>query len=101
MHSPDACEDGSIRECHVTLNEREGVLTCLAGNEECQGGAWGPCEGTALSTKSSALSSGSLRAHFVGRRALAVDVVVDVLEKIACGEPDGDADDDDHRAYQS
>ena len=31
----------------------------------------------------------------------AVDVGVDVLEKITCGKPDGDADDDDQHAYQS
>ena len=42
-----------------------------------------------------------LRAQRVCRRALAVDVGVDVLEKITCGKPDGDADDDDQRAYQS
>ena len=45
--------------------------------------------------------SGSLRTDFVCRRALTVDVVVDVFEKITCGKPDGDADDDDQRAYQS
>ena len=62
-NSPDSCEPGSSRECHVTLNEREGVLTCLAGSEECKSGVWGPCEGTALTTEASPFAPGGLRAQ--------------------------------------
>jgi hypothetical protein len=38
-----ACEDGETRECRITLNVRDGTITCTTGIEECSGGAWGEC----------------------------------------------------------
>jgi hypothetical protein len=38
-----ACEDGETRECLITLNVRDGTITCTTGIEECSGGAWGEC----------------------------------------------------------
>lgn len=38
-----ACEDGALRECQITLNIRNGTVTCTTGVEECRNGAWGEC----------------------------------------------------------
>jgi hypothetical protein len=44
------CTDGQTRDCHVTLGEHNGILSCFDGVEHCQGGAWGPCvDGTVSS----------------------------------------------------
>ena len=40
------CQEGSERECHVTIGEHGGVLTCLDGVQQCEGMLWGPCHGT-------------------------------------------------------
>ncbi|AUX43909.1 keratin associated protein 5-1 [Sorangium cellulosum] len=40
------CADGEEVECHVTLGEHEGVLTCLDGIRRCQDGRFGACEGS-------------------------------------------------------
>src|SRR5690606_10192477 len=39
------CVEGSTRECHVTVGETNGVLTCLSGERTCVEGVWGPCVG--------------------------------------------------------
>jgi hypothetical protein len=41
-----SCEDGATKECHVTVGEEAGILTCLVGHASCNGGSWGPCEGS-------------------------------------------------------
>ena len=38
-----ACEDGAVRDCQITLNVRNGTVTCTTGVEECRNGAWGEC----------------------------------------------------------
>ncbi|WP_437683829.1 vWA domain-containing protein [Sorangium sp. So ce131] len=42
----DPCADGEEVECHVTVGEHEGVLTCLDGIRRCEGGRYGACEGS-------------------------------------------------------
>ncbi len=45
----EACSDGASRECHVTVSEKNGVLTCLSGDQMCVAGTWGECSGDTLS----------------------------------------------------
>ncbi|MCC6553232.1 MAG: VWA domain-containing protein, partial [Polyangiaceae bacterium] len=40
------CAEGAQRECHVTIGEHDGVLTCLDGVETCEGGSWTGCNGS-------------------------------------------------------
>jgi hypothetical protein len=42
------CEDGDVRDCHVTMQERDGVITCYSGISRCgEDGKFGECvEGT-------------------------------------------------------
>ncbi|WP_441286009.1 vWA domain-containing protein [Sorangium sp. KYC3313] len=42
----DPCVDGEEVECHVTVGEHEGVLTCLDGIRRCEDGRYGSCDGT-------------------------------------------------------
>ncbi|WP_437738568.1 vWA domain-containing protein [Sorangium sp. So ce1335] len=42
----DPCEDGEEVECHITVGEHEGVLTCLDGVRRCEDGRYGGCEGS-------------------------------------------------------
>src|SRR5262249_31926322 len=42
----EACPQGAARDCHLTLGEHQGVLSCFDGTETCTNGAWGPCEGS-------------------------------------------------------
>ncbi|WP_437751160.1 vWA domain-containing protein [Sorangium sp. So ce1389] len=42
----DPCVDGEERECHITVGEHEGVLTCLDGIRRCEDGRYGSCEGS-------------------------------------------------------
>ncbi|XXX71685.1 vWA domain-containing protein [Sorangium sp. So ce134] len=42
----DPCADGEEVECHITVGEHEGVLTCMDGIRRCQDGRYGSCEGT-------------------------------------------------------
>ncbi|XXY50457.1 vWA domain-containing protein [Sorangium sp. So ce269] len=42
----DPCVDGEELECHITVGEHEGVLTCLDGIRRCEEGRYGSCEGT-------------------------------------------------------
>ncbi|MDI3291686.1 vWA domain-containing protein [Polyangium sp. 15x6] len=45
--SAGPCVDGQVRECHVTIGEQNGILTCLDGTQPCVEGTWAPCaEGT-------------------------------------------------------
>lgn len=37
------CTDGDTQDCHITLGQHEGVLSCYDGTQTCEGGAWGPC----------------------------------------------------------
>ena len=37
------CTDGATRECHVTIGEHNGVLTCYWGTQACESGSWGQC----------------------------------------------------------
>ncbi len=39
------CTDGSTSECHLTLSEHNGVLTCLNGTKTCDAGTWSDCDG--------------------------------------------------------
>src|SRR5262245_26950085 len=59
-----SCTDGSTSECHVTLSEHNGVLTCLNGTKTCDAGAWTECEGD-LSTMATPrwYQQGGLRAQ--------------------------------------
>jgi hypothetical protein len=45
------CVEGTTRECHVTLGEHEGVLSCFDGVEHCTEGAWGPCGDGTISSR--------------------------------------------------
>ena len=38
-----SCDNGDSRECHVTIGEHNGVVTCYVGVEICVDGAWGAC----------------------------------------------------------
>jgi hypothetical protein len=40
------CSEGATKDCHVTVGEEAGILTCLVGASTCTNGTWGPCEGT-------------------------------------------------------
>ncbi|WP_437494574.1 vWA domain-containing protein [Sorangium sp. So ce1014] len=42
----DPCVDGEEVECHITVGEHEGVLTCMDGIRRCEDGRYGKCEGT-------------------------------------------------------
>ncbi|MGK3993321.1 vWA domain-containing protein [Sorangium sp. So ce1024] len=42
----DPCADGDEVECHITLGENAGVLTCVNGVRRCRDGRYGSCEGT-------------------------------------------------------
>jgi hypothetical protein len=43
---PDGdCADGDRRDCFEGDAEQEGVGVCRAGEQACEGGAWGPCLG--------------------------------------------------------
>ncbi|WP_437594616.1 vWA domain-containing protein [Sorangium sp. So ce1000] len=42
----DPCVDGQEIECHLTVGQHEGVLTCLDGIRRCDNGRYGSCEGT-------------------------------------------------------
>ncbi|WP_437948905.1 VWA domain-containing protein [Sorangium sp. So ce296] len=42
----DPCVDGEEVECHITVGENAGVLTCMDGVRRCQDGRYGSCEGT-------------------------------------------------------
>ncbi|MGK3984107.1 vWA domain-containing protein [Sorangium sp. So ce136] len=42
----DPCVDGEERECHITVGEHEGVLTCMDGVRRCVDGRYGSCEGS-------------------------------------------------------
>ncbi|WP_437805078.1 vWA domain-containing protein [Sorangium sp. So ce1078] len=42
----DPCVDGQEVECHITVGEHEGVLTCMDGIRRCEEGRYGSCEGT-------------------------------------------------------
>ena len=39
------CTDGETEECHITVGNNGGVLTCLDGERTCVDDAWGACEG--------------------------------------------------------
>ncbi len=40
---PAPCPENAKRACRVILGEHAGVLSCFAGVEICEGGAWGAC----------------------------------------------------------
>lgn len=40
------CTEGEVVECHITVGEHAGVLTCLDGIRRCEGGTFGACSGT-------------------------------------------------------
>ena len=42
---PNACLDGAVQACHVTLAQHGSVLTCYAGTQTCAAGVWGDCIG--------------------------------------------------------
>ncbi|WP_437283203.1 vWA domain-containing protein [Sorangium sp. So ce375] len=42
----DPCTDGDEVECHITVGEHEGVLTCMDGIRRCEDGHFGACDGT-------------------------------------------------------
>jgi hypothetical protein len=39
------CTDGETEECHITVGNNGGVLTCLDGVRTCVDDAWSACEG--------------------------------------------------------
>src|SRR5262245_40096809 len=38
------CNDGDVRECHITIGEHDGILTCYVGKQACSAGVWGECK---------------------------------------------------------
>jgi hypothetical protein len=38
-----ACDEGATRDCRITLNVRNGTVTCTTGIEECSDGHWSEC----------------------------------------------------------
>jgi hypothetical protein len=63
----ETCEDGDARECGVTLNERDGIVTCYAGFQECVGSRWAECGNGTVETKSRpSAAAGGLRAFALG-----------------------------------
>jgi len=45
------CVDGQTRECHITLGNHDGILSCFDGVEHCEGGAWGMCVDGTISSR--------------------------------------------------
>ena len=39
----EGCVDGATVDCHLTLGEHEGVVSCYDGVQTCVAGEWGPC----------------------------------------------------------
>jgi hypothetical protein len=54
----DACVEGEEIDCHITIGEHEGVLTCLDGVRRCVDGVWGACTG-ATTMRRSPFAAGS------------------------------------------
>ncbi|AUX23557.1 keratin associated protein 5-1 [Sorangium cellulosum] len=46
------CAEGEVVECHLTVGEHAGVLTCLDGIRRCEGGKFGACSGTTTMRRS-------------------------------------------------
>jgi hypothetical protein len=59
------CRDGETRECHQTLSERAGTLTCAIGTETCEAGKFGDCAIETLTEQAapSWYGNGALRAQ--------------------------------------
>jgi hypothetical protein len=49
--SPAACVDGAKKDCHITLGQHDGVLSCYNGVQVCEGGTWGPCGDGTISSQ--------------------------------------------------
>ncbi len=45
------CKDGEKRECYDGPQETQGKGSCKAGQQTCQGGKWGACQGAILPQK--------------------------------------------------
>lgn len=41
------CTTGDSRECHAVVGKHEGFVDCFDGVQQCEGGKWGPCMGSA------------------------------------------------------
>ena len=52
------CQDGAERACGVTHKERDGIVTCYSGTQECTDGTWGECENGMLRTMALPSSGG-------------------------------------------
>lgn len=37
------CEEGDIRECGITLEQANGILSCYRGKQICEEGSWSGC----------------------------------------------------------
>jgi hypothetical protein len=62
-----SCRTGETRECHRTLAERAGILTCASGTETCEKGHFGDCVIETLSERAAPTfrASGDLRTSSV------------------------------------
>lgn len=87
----EPCAVGDSRECHVTLDERNGILTCMSGTQACEGGIWGECQGGTLSEQSapSWYRAGGLRPQ---QAATPVDCMPDNPCDPSCQQYDDDDD---------
>jgi hypothetical protein len=57
----ESCEEGDARQCGETLNEREDIVTCFTGVEECVDGRWTECANGTVEIKSLPRASSGLR----------------------------------------
>lgn len=56
------CDDGEVRDCHVKMQERDGVITCYSGISQCgEDGKFGACQDGTTTTRSLPAQSSSLR----------------------------------------
>jgi hypothetical protein len=54
-----ACAPGETRFCEIPVGTQDGILTCVAGQEDCRSdGAWGPCEGAIFARSAEGLPDG-------------------------------------------
>lgn len=55
------CTDGQIQDCHVTLGEHNGVLSCYSGTQTCQSGTWSACGNGSVSSRAAPATTGTAR----------------------------------------
>ncbi len=39
----EPCDEGDTRDCHLTLSQHNGILSCYVGTQTCEASGWGGC----------------------------------------------------------